>query len=213
MKANFNIKKAASREPLNEDQWSGHETDSQLWKRFKKGDESAFISLYKLNIHRLFKLGMKFTCDRNLVKDCLQDFFADLIQKRQNLSDTDNIYLYLFVAFRRKILLYLRRKKKHTHEVLDEGSPFQVELGAEEKIINAQWDEYQVKKLNKALADLDPKEREAIYYFYFNNMSYQEIAEVFNYHQVSSARRLLYRAIFKIRKHFLSPILVLLAIQ
>ena len=180
-------------------------------KDLKRGDESAFIIIYKHNVRRLFQLGVKFTKDRNLVKDCLQDFFAELLQKRQNLSDTDNIYLYLFVSFRRKILTYIRKNKKHGYGELKDVSSFPIELGVEQKIINAQWDEIQLEKLNKALHQLEQNEREIIYYFYFNNMSYQEIAEILCYKQVSSARRLLYRALNKIRKHFLTAILSILA--
>lgn len=180
---------------------SRDESELGLWRRFKAGDESAFIAIYQRFVNELFQLGTQFTADDDLVKDCLQDFFIEIRQKRQNLSDTDNIRLYVFKSFRRRVLAYAARKTKYiSREDVGFSASFPVELAADEKIINAQFDELQLQKLNAALQKLPSKEREALYYFYFQNMSYQEIANIFNYDHVSSARRLMYKSLNKLKK-------------
>jgi RNA polymerase sigma-70 factor (ECF subfamily) len=182
------------------------EADLMIWRRFKAGDESAFITIYERYVNILFQLGIQFTPDDDLVKDCLQDFFIALRQKRQNLSDTDDIRLYLFKAFRRRLCAYLKKKTKFIdkREYIAHATSFPIELAADEKIINAQFDDLQLQKLNNALQKLPSKEREALYYFYFQNMSYQEIAVLFNYDHVSSARRLMYKSLRKLRKLLLA---------
>jgi RNA polymerase sigma-70 factor (ECF subfamily) len=60
-----------------------------------------------------------------------------------------------------------------------------------------------LERLNKAISALDSKERRAIYYFYFKGLSYEQIAEIFNFSHVSSARRVMYRSLKQLR-HFFS---------
>jgi RNA polymerase sigma-70 factor (ECF subfamily) len=80
-----------------------------------------------------------------------------------------------------------------------------VELSSESIYINRQIKAEQLEKLNKALKGLNNKEREAIYYFYYEGLSYEQIAEIFNFSHVSSARRLMYRGLNHLRKYFKRP--------
>jgi DNA-directed RNA polymerase specialized sigma24 family protein len=57
---------------------------------------------------------------------------------------------------------------------------------------------------------LDVKEREAIYYFYYEKLTYEQIAIILEFTHVSSARRLIYRALGKLRKYILLLILGLM---
>lgn len=49
--------------------------DQLLWAAFKKGDELAFIRIYKTYSAVLYHYGCKYSPDKELVRDCLQDFF------------------------------------------------------------------------------------------------------------------------------------------
>ncbi|MGK7396223.1 MAG: RNA polymerase sigma factor [Candidatus Cyclobacteriaceae bacterium M3_2C_046] len=176
-------------------------SDYELWHQFKQGHEEAFITIYNRFVEDLYQLGHQLTADSETIKDCLQDFFIELRTRRENLSDTDNIKLYLFKSFRRKIFHTLK-KSKRLKFVSDqqEDDTFPAEFSADEKIINAQMDEFQLKQLNEALSKLPAKEREAIYYFFYKNMSYSEIAALYHYDHISSARRLIYKSLKKLRK-------------
>ena len=79
---------------------------------FKEGDDGAFVYIYRVYINLLFTLGLQFTKNEALIKDCLQDFFIELREKRYNLGDTDNIKLYLFKSFRRRIIAYLKKESR-----------------------------------------------------------------------------------------------------
>lgn len=175
--------------------------DIQLWKLFKSGNEGAFVKIYSDFVNMLYNLGKQFTYDHDLVKDCLQDFFIYLRTHRENLSDTDNIKLYLIKSFRRSLISDLKKQSKY---FLSESSLnqnfFPVELSTDEKLINAQFEEEQLSKLNKGLNKLPVKEREALYYYFYQNLSYQEIAHIYHYDHISSARRLIYKSLHKLKE-------------
>lgn len=180
--------------------------DLEVWKNFKEGDESAFIRIYKEHTQPLFNYGCQFSGgDRELIKDCLQDFFLDLRRRREHLSDTDNIRFYLMKAFRRRLVHDCEKQRKEkvkSDELI--SAMFEVELSHELKLIERQIEDQQIFRLNEALGKLPAREREAIFYFYYENLSYQQIAELLQMDHVSSARRIIYRALAKMREIIIS---------
>src|SRR5690606_1187366 len=97
--------------------------------------------------------------------------------------------------------LYIKRQNKErerTESFL--FFQFPVQLSSETIYINQQIVEEQIVKLNRALQILEAKEREAIYYFYYEGLSYEQIAEIFDFSHTSSARRLVYRGLGRLRK-------------
>ena len=174
-------------------------SDLELWRAFKSGSESAFIRIYESHYSKLVTYGINFTQDRELVKDCIQDMFMELREKRNKLSDTDNIKPWLFKIFRRKIHRYLKRNALTPITNPSQYVPFDMVISHEEYLINRQINEEQLTRLNKAIEKLTVKEREAIYHFYFELHTYREIAEIMGYNQVKTARTLVYRALSSLR--------------
>ena len=78
-------------------------SDIEIWKAFKAGDEDALCVIYDTYFRTLCFYGRKFSTDIELVKDCVQDVFTELILRREKLSDTDNIQFYLMRSVRRRI--------------------------------------------------------------------------------------------------------------
>jgi RNA polymerase sigma-70 factor (ECF subfamily) len=170
-----------------------------LWEAFKNGDEIAFVAIYNKYATLLFDYGCRYSSDKEMVRDCLQDFFLYLKKNKKGFSETNSIKNYLFKAFRRRVVEY--RKKNAVGFSLDQ--PFDHSLNPSESgeaiYINKQVKADQLEKLDKALTTLDSKEREAIYYFYFKGLSYEQIAERLKFAHVSSARRVMYRSIKQLR--------------
>ncbi len=179
-------------------------SDKLLWDSFKEGDELAFIKIYKNYSTQLFDYGCRYTADREMVRDCLHDFFLYLRKNRLGFSDTNSIKPYLFKAFRRRIVEYLKKNNYQLNlKEPSEYSPFNVESSIESVYINKQVYAEQLERLSKALSSLDSKGRKAIYYFYFKGLSYEQIAELLKFSHVSSARRVMYRSLRQLR-HFFS---------
>ena len=177
--------------------------DKVLWEAFKSGDEMAFIQIYKSYCNILYNYGCQFTEDNELVKDCLQDFFIYLRKNKAGFGETNSIKMYLFKAFKRRVVEYLKKNsvKFRSNEEFA-FSQFSIELSFESVYISEQVKAEQIEKLNKALKALDTKEREAIYYFYYEGLSYEQVAEILNFTHVSSARRIMYRGLRHLRDFF-----------
>lgn len=62
-----------------------------------------FTELYNKTIDNLFAFGTKFTSDREMIKDCIQDVFVKLYTKRGELESVINIESYLYVSLRNRI--------------------------------------------------------------------------------------------------------------
>lgn len=175
--------------------------DKEIWKDFKAGNESAFIFIYEKHFKSLINYGLNFTSDRDLVLDCLQDMFISLREKRATITETDAIKPLLFKIFRRKVNHYLRKQSKN-QQIRTETSnnKFGFTLSAEQHIINRQINDEQIELLNRAILALTNTEREAIFHYYFENHSYQQIADIMDYTQVKTARSLVYKAVASLRK-------------
>lgn len=175
-------------------------TESRLWERFKIGDEQAFIDIYNSHVRLLFNYGMKFSKDRDLIQDCIQDFFLYLREKRERLGRTTSIKFYLLRSFRRRLFVYLDKETKHNKQTVDTNE-FHLELidCNINDMIDGEAKADLVAKMNKVMNHLGQKEREALFFYYYQGLSYQEIAEVLGFTHVSSARRLIYTALDNLR--------------
>lgn len=174
-------------------------SDLMIWRKFKEGDEEAFVYIYRTYVNDLYQIGIQLTRDKALIKDCIQEFFIDIRDHASNLSDTDNIRLYLIKSFRRKAYKFVKKQRQLvSQDQIDES--FFVELATDENIINAQFNKEQLTRLNKALAELKVKDREIIYYYFYENLSYSKIADILEYDHVSSARRSVYKILNRLKQ-------------
>ena len=174
-------------------------SDDKIWSDFKNGNESAFIFIYEFYFDKLLTYGLNFIRDREIVKDCIQDMFIEIRDKRATIGSTNAIKPFLYKILRRKIIRFLHNNAKNekydaTHE------KFTIEISYEQHLIEKQLNEEQVIKLRDAIIKLSTKEREAIFHFYFEGHSYQQIAEIMGYSDIKTARTLLYRAITSLKK-------------
>lgn len=177
-------------------------TDGDIWQMFRSGHEGAFRFIYEKYINHLFKYGMRLTDNREMVKDSIQDLFIEL-RNSNNLSDTDCIKFYLLKALRFK-LIHTIKKRDRNNKLFSEYNTFNfyVEVSHEVKMLNRQLEEEKNIKLEQALLRLKDKQREAIYYFFYEDLNYGQIASIMGFSNVKSARNLIYKSLDVIRKEF-----------
>ena len=63
-----------------------------------------FGLLYDKHVDNLFAFGSRFTNDREMIKDCIQDVFVKLYTKKSILDSVNNIDSYLYVSLKNRIL-------------------------------------------------------------------------------------------------------------
>lgn len=175
-------------------------SDTLLWNDFIKGNEDAFRIIYNNHVHSLFRFGCHFTTNEALVKDCIHDVFIDLAKYRSGLGTTNNIQLYLFKSIKRKIIR--AQRKSGLFDPIDmEKLPFYQTLSSEELSVESETDRLVYLKLDKALSDLSPRQKEAIYLKFNSGLSYEELSQVMQLNY-QSARNLVFRGIEKLRESF-----------
>lgn len=170
-------------------------SDEEIWSKFKAGHEDAFIYIYKTYFQQLYQYGQQFTCDLDLVEDLIQDLLIDLRKNRKTLGNAPSIKFYLFKSLRRKIARYYKNNKLiYTEDILAFRN-FYLTPPSEAKLIKNQLDEQKRAAIEKAFQKIAPRQREAIYYYFFQEMSYQEVASIMGLNHLKSARNLVYKAI------------------
>ena len=87
-------------------------SDEKLWESCLKGDKEAFRELYCRFYALLRNYGIKLLPDKNLVEDCVQDIFINLIQNHTSLSPTANVRGYLLKALRHKLYDTIEKNRK-----------------------------------------------------------------------------------------------------
>ncbi|HEY4064936.1 MAG TPA: sigma-70 family RNA polymerase sigma factor [Puia sp.] len=174
--------------------------DLLLWNQFRNGNADAFGDLIRVHYQDLYHYGTRFTKDRELVKDCLQDLFLELWTNRLTISETSFVKYYLLKSLRRKLERKIGRSR-HTaswdelhFETLFSGSP-----SIETNIIREEHLTELSRKMRKALAGLSRRQQEVIYLRFYVDADIEEIAEIMSLNR-QSVYNLLHDALKKLKK-------------
>lgn len=150
----------------------------QHWSSLKNGDAKGLEALYKLYASVLYNYGAKFSPDKDLIKECIQELFVNIWTRRTFISEPADVKNYLFKSFRLSIFKKVAAVSKFEEYEETENYPFSMMLNMEETIINMEKDEDQKKRIDQALGKLSARQREAIFLKFYAALSYDEIAEV-----------------------------------
>jgi RNA polymerase sigma factor (sigma-70 family) len=174
--------------------------DKLCWGKFLAGDNNAFAILYKKYVEVLFSYGMRFTSDRELVKDCIQDVFVKMYNHRFNLHPQDHMKFYLFISIKNTILNALYKSRNIVH--IDTVEPlFMVGYIIEDNSAAYEEDEERKEKMESILNSLTSRQREIIYYRYVEGMNLKEIACLMDMN-IQSVQNLIQRSIKRVKKVF-----------
>lgn len=171
------------------------QTDEILWKLCLTGNSTAFELLYRRYYPRLYKYGYKFTSDRELIRNCIQDLFVKIISDYKKLSVTDSVTNYLLKAFRRRLFRLSKTKLLVFTDNFSELENIQ-DIGDEPEL-----QKENIQKLFNAYKSLSDKQRKIIYLYYLCKMGHDEIAEQLGINYQSS-KNMLHRSLVKLRAEF-----------
>ena len=157
-----------------------------LQQQLVAGNPVAIEVLYRQYFHRLLYFGTQAAHQAPVeqVEDVIQEFFLWLSQHTHKLQHIRNLEAYLFQSVRRN--LYARLGKEQRSLEHQEKLKDRLELAAdspEEAHIYAEEGRSRQALIKKALSQLPASQREAIYLRYFEDKSYEEIAEILSVSQ------------------------------
>jgi RNA polymerase sigma factor (sigma-70 family) len=155
-----------------------HSDALSYWSALKKGNATALESIYQLYSNPLYNYGSKFTRDKELVKECIQELFVHIWSKKEGLGDPKDVKNYLFKSFRH--LIFKKTTALHQHIDIDtaENYVFEASLNMEETMISFENDEAIKEQLQQTINELTSRQKEAIFLKFYENLSYEEIAGV-----------------------------------
>ncbi len=172
-------------------------SEREIWLDFKDGSDSALSYIYRNYANHLFNYGCQINKNEELVRDCIQDLFIDIIRNRKKLANVNAIKFYLFTSLRRKIIRKLVKHRNHPTETINNNNEVQFEVisSPEAIMINEQLTDDKCNILNSACQKLTVKQRESILLYFYEGFSYKQVAEIMGMSKVKSTRILIYRAL------------------
>lgn len=176
------------------------QSDLDIWRHFKSGDKAAFVFIYKKFFSVLYGYGRQFTKDEELIKDCIHDVFAEINQARERLSDTTHIKYYLLKSFKNRFLHYQKKRRRILlDEYLVDGYKFEFALSIEQKIIDSQLNQEKLAKLNQAIQQLSSRQREVIYYIFYEELSIDAVKDLMHVTNRRTIQNIVYRALANLK--------------
>ncbi|MGV8135598.1 MAG: RNA polymerase sigma factor [Mangrovibacterium sp.] len=171
-----------------------------IWEKFAKGDDRALSSLYFDFFDSLLNFGMKYSSDRFLVEDCIQNLFVGLLKNRHRQNPVQNIRFYLFKGIRNQ-LAYEKRKNRKLIPANPDETDFRISYSVENQLIAAETDEFQAKFLKMVTENLTSRQKEALFLKFNCGFDYIQIAELMQI-SVESVRTLIYRTLKSVKDTF-----------
>ncbi len=167
------------------------------WSNFKGGDFASLGILFEIHYQELFYYGIKIVVLPELVKDTIQDLFADVWERRDKMVSVDNFKAYLIISLRRELIRRITRIRKESSS--DSLASLQFSFSPEDFLISDEENRNHSRLLAQSLEGLTDRQREVILLRFFHNLEFSEISQVLDMN-IQSVRNLLFRSLDKIRK-------------
>jgi len=170
---------------------------SELLGNFINGDTAAFSKLYNLHVNLLYNYGCKLTTDVELLKDCIQEVFIKIYNKRTELDTVANFKSYIIISLKNK-LCDESRKRVNLSDIAVEELDVVSSDNIEKDYIDNEKELLDNAFVTKILDQLSPRQRKAIVLYYIEEKKYEEICTLMDMNY-QSVRNLIHRGISKMR--------------
>lgn len=171
-------------------------TDELLLAKARAGDPAAFIQLYERHRSTIFRFSYRLSGTVEAAEDITHDCFLSLLRKPENFeANRASLRTYLISAARNLWLKRLRDSGKES--ALDER--FEDEFVAvEQQPLRILLDNELTLKVQEAVSQLPPLQREALILFEYEGLALSEIATTVGA-DVGTVKSRLYRARERLR--------------
>lgn len=176
-----------------------HPNETLLWQQVREGDNQAYATVFSLYADTMLAYGMKFTTDRDLVKDTIQDLIIYIIRYHDRLPQVNNLKAYLLAAFRRNLQTTIVRSR---YRLMDDDSEllFSIDCTTDETAFD-DADDHQLRRRNQlaeALETLPARQKEIIYLRFMQGVPMADIAQMLDMNY-QSVRNSIHRAMQTLR--------------
>jgi RNA polymerase sigma-70 factor (ECF subfamily) len=154
-------------------------TDEELAKRLQRGDEQALAELMQRFEAKLMRYGNRFLAGQgpDVLRQAVQDIFVSAYQNIEGFNTSQKFSSWIYRIAHNAFVDILRRGNRQPLYGIDFDTlvshPVHEDIYAKEK----ESEEVRVL-VEKGLAALPPAAREILALYYFEDLSYKEIADV-----------------------------------
>lgn len=163
----------------------GGPSDTELVRRFKEGDQSAYAEIVRRYQDRVYSMCIRWMGDRHIAEEVAQDVFLALFRALDRFRGDAQLSTWIYrvvVNHCKNRRLYRQRRHTHRHEPLegdrDDDQPDR-QIPAEGPGTDAYTHQTEAEKLvREGLARLDEEPRQIIVLRDVEDLSYEEISEI-----------------------------------
>jgi len=153
-------------------------SDEEIVKMIQSGQIVLFDILIERYEQKIKRYCQRFLSKKEDVEDILQDIFIKVYRNIQSFNPEKRFSPWIYRIAHNALLNVLKKRKIKVLSFIDLDIFLPHSL-KENNSLEEELDQKNFKEIiNNYLEKLDPKYREPIYLFYFENLSYQEIADV-----------------------------------
>lgn len=150
--------------------------DAVLVEKFLKGDESAFNLIVIKYRQRIYWHARRMTGNHFDADEVLQEVLIVLYEKLSNFRSKSSLYTWIYkITSTRAINLLRRNKVRSFFSIDDDDRP---DIPGEDDILGNLENKEKLSLLDSVLQKLPEKQREVFILRHFDELSYEEIAEI-----------------------------------
>jgi RNA polymerase sigma factor (sigma-70 family) len=165
-------------------------TDAMTWALFKSGDDESLNVLLSRYFRPLLHYGSKFSKDRSLVEDVIQDLFLDFLEKRTHLGSPVSVKNYLFKCLRNNLIRAVKETLVRV-EMPEKEDLFVDFENIEKFLVGLDESTELTSKITRFFSFLTKRQKEVLFLRYYENLDNDEIAEMMGISKQSVSNLLL----------------------
>lgn len=153
--------------------------DEEIIKLLEKPEtsEQAFRAILKAYKEKIYYHVRKIVIDHDDADDVTQETFIKIWRNLDKFRGDSKLYTWLYRIATNESLTFLQKKRRDMSVSIDDNEIFIAQLESPKSDSYLDGDEIQIK-LQKALLELTDKQRIVFNLKYFENLKYEEIAEI-----------------------------------
>jgi RNA polymerase sigma-70 factor, ECF subfamily len=152
-------------------------SDEHIAERVQKGDSAAFGELVSRYEEKLFRYGRRFLARGEDIEDVVQDVFLKAYVNIQSYNATYRFSPWMYRIAHNTFVNVLRKNAHRSFTFIDFDTFVSPLSWSEEKETESELRELRAA-LEEGLSKIDSKYREVLILHYFEELSYDEIAEI-----------------------------------
>ncbi|MFA6599042.1 MAG: RNA polymerase sigma factor [Ignavibacteriaceae bacterium] len=151
-------------------------SDYDLVRRFLDGDEASFNKLVRKYQTKIYWHARRMTGNHLDADEIVQEVLLVLYDKLKSFSFQSSLFTWIYRITITRSLNYIKKQKVRRFISFD--SQENSGLSTDEDLVKNLEDKEKLKKLNGVLQKLPEKQREIFVLRHFDELSYEEIAQI-----------------------------------